>query len=409
MDQTQRQLTPDPQGRDGSPAQGGPGKKGRKKPRFLPRLLLFLLTLAMVLGAVAAVVFRDSLNLDSIKRWLHYRSLSLSDSGRAESFSYGGSLGDTFAVLDGDLLVCSANAISLFSGSGTQYVSQPASMGSPVVSSNGSRAAVYDAGGDELYVLGQRSLIWQGEELESILSARLNASDYLTVVTQAGGSRGTVLVYDPSCSPLMRVELSSAYVMDAALSDDNRTLAILTAGEQEGAFQTSLSLYAMDTGDGGTFTPDLTLSLGSAVPLDVIHTRELVWILTDQGLILADHQGQERSVSWSNLRLKRFTLGGDGFAAALLGEYRAGSRAQLWVVDGQGQTRTLDIDQQVLALSAAGRYVGVLTGDRLDIYLADTLERYASLEGTQGARDMVLLEDGSAILISDGTASFFVP
>lgn len=78
----------------------------------------------MVLAAVAAVAFRDVLNLDSIKRWFNYRALMLSDSGQAEAFVYDGSLEDTFAVLDGDLLVCSQNAISLYSGSGTQYVSQ---------------------------------------------------------------------------------------------------------------------------------------------------------------------------------------------------------------------------------------------------------------------------------------------
>ena len=106
--------------------------------------------------------------------------------------------------------------------------------------------------------------------------------------------------------------------------------------------------------------------------------------------------------------LKRYCLQGDGFAVALLGRYRAGSQAQLWVVDGQGQTRTLDINQQVLAISAAGRYIAVLTGDRLDIY-TDTLELYASLDGTQGARNVLLMEDGSAILISSETASFYIP
>ena len=395
---------------EGDGATGPSGQKNTPKgKRFLPRLVIFLVTLAMVLAAVAAVVFRDSLNLDSIRRWFHYRSLSLSDSGRAESFPYGGSLTDTFAVLDGDLLVCSPNTISLFSGSGTQYVSQPVTMNTPVVNTNGSLAVVYDAGGDELYVLGQRELIWQGEDMQSILSARLNQSGYLTVVTQASGYRGSVTVYDPSYQPLMSVNLSSAFVMDAALSDDGRTLAIFTVGQSDGVFNTSLSLYTLNTGGSGEFTPDLTLPLGSTVVLDVDHTQDKVWMVSDHGLYLSDHQGHTISADWSSLHLKRYTLAGDGFAAALLGEYRAGSQAQLWVVDAQGEKRTLSIDQQVLALSAAGRYVGVLTGDRLDIYLADTLELYASLEGTQGARNMVLLEDGSAILISAETASFYVP
>ena len=317
-----------------------PEHQRKRAPQFLLRLVLFLVSVAVVLGAVAVVVFRDSLNLDSIRRWIHYRTLSISDSGRAESFPYDGSLDDTFAVLDGDLLVCSPNTISLYSGSGTRYVSQSVSMDNPVVDTNGSLAVVYDAGGDELYVLGQRELIWQGEDLDSILSARLNRSGYLTVVTQSSGYRGVVTVYDATYTPLMSVNLSSAFVMDAALSDDGQTLSILTVGQEGGVFQSTLSLYAMNTGDGGEFVPDIQLSLGTTVVLESRHTSDQVWMVGDRGLTISDHQGQAITTDWSSLYLKRYTLDGDGFAAALLGRYRAGSQAQLWVVDSQGQTRT---------------------------------------------------------------------
>lgn len=384
------------------------GKLPGKRPRFLLRLALFLLSAALVIGAVSVVVFRDRLNLDSIKRWIHYRTLSISDSGRAESFPYDGSLNDTFTALDGDLLVCSPNAISLYSSSGTRYVNQAVQMQNPVVDSNGSLAVVYDAGGSSLYVLGQRELIWQGEDFDSILSARLNRDGYLTVVTQSSGYRGVVTVCDSTYTPLMSVNVSSAFVLDAALSDDGHTLAILTMGQQDGVVQSTLSLYGLNTGDSGQFTPDVTTSLGAVVALDTKHTQDQVWMVTDQGLTIADHEGQTVTADWSSLYLKRYTLDGDGFAAALLGRYRAGSQAQLWVTDEQGQTRTLEIDQQVLSLSAAGRYIAVLTGDRLDIY-TDTLELYASLEGTQGARGALALEDGSAILISDDTVSFYIP
>ena len=122
-----------------------PAKKRKRAPQFLLRLVLFLVSVAVVLGAVAVVVFRDSLNLDSIRRWIHYRTLSISDSGRAESFPYDGSLDDTFAVLDGDLLVCSPNTISLYSGSGTRYVSHSVGMDNPVWDTNGSLSVGYDA------------------------------------------------------------------------------------------------------------------------------------------------------------------------------------------------------------------------------------------------------------------------
>ncbi len=384
-----------------------PNKK-KKKPRFVLRLVLFLLALAVILGAVAMIVFRDSLNLDNIRRWMRYHSLVLNDSGQAESFLYDGSLGDTFAVLDGDLLVCSPNAISLYSGSGTCYVSQSVYMENPVVDTNGSHAVVYDAGGSSLYVLGQRDLIWSTDEMNSILSARLNRSGQLTVVTQANGYRGQVTVYDSSYAPKMSVNLSSAFVMDAALSSNGKTLAIVTIGQEEGSFRSTLSLYTMNSAGSGDFVPDHTCDLGSAVVLDSKHTGSAVWTVADRGLTITDHKGESVHADWSDKYLKRYTLAGDDFAVALLGKYRAGSQAELWVVDSKGGHSTLPIHEQVLAISAAGRYIAVLTGDRLDIY-TDELELYSSLDGTQRARNVLLMEDGSAILISADSASFYIP
>ena len=407
---SRRRQSPSPQPDRVEGGAGQPGKGGRKKPRFLVRLALFLVALVMVLAAVAAVAFRDVLNLDSIKRWFHYRALVLSDSGQAEAFAYDGQLEDTFAVLDGDLLVCSQNAISLYSGSGTQYVSQPVALDAPVVSTNGSQAVVYDAGGSDLYVLGQRSLIWSTDELDGILSARLNRSGMLTVVTQASGYRGVVTVYDSTYEAVASVQLSSAFVMDAALSDDGRTLAIVTIGQQDGTFSSQLALYGLNSAQGSSaFAPDLTADLGGNVVLDLRHTDELVWALGDQGVSVTDHEGDTLSASWAGQYLKLYDLSGDGFAAALLGKYRAGSQATLQVVDDTGAVSgALELDQQVLSLSAAGRYVAVLTGDRLDIYTSD-LSPYATLDGTQGARKVLLMEDGSAILISEDSASFYVP
>ena len=390
-----------------SPAPKPESKKKHRMSKFLLRVIALVIVLTAALVLVLMVVFRDRLNIDSLRRWFHYRSLTISDNGRAESFSYDGDLNCAFAVLDDDLLVCSGNAISLYSGSGTRYINESVSMDNPVVNTNGTLAVVYDAGGSSLYVLGQRALVWSATNLEGILSARLNRNGQLTVVTQASGYRGMVTVYDAAYNPLMSVSLTSAFVMDAALSDDGYTLATLTAGQKDGAFATGLELYAMDY-SSGSYQADVSCSLGGGVALDLRHTPSAVWVLSDRGLTVTDHAGQTVWVDWSNRYLRRYTLSGDGFAVALLGRYRAGSQAELWVVDAQGGQRTLELGEQVLSIAAAGRYFAVLTGDRLDIY-TDELELYSSLKGTQGARTVLLMQDGSAILISADSAGFYVP
>lgn len=389
-------------------------KQPKKKRNILVRLVLFLLAAAIVLGAVGIVVFRDRFNMDSFRRWFTYRTLSLNDSGQAESFRYSGSVDDVFADLDGDLLVCTGNAISLYSGSGTQYIDQQVSMSAPAVDAVNGTAVVYDAGGSELYVFRQRELLFELDCDGSILSAHLNSSGLLTVVSQETGYRGVVTVYNTSGQVKAALRLSSAYIMEAVLSDNGNTLAVVTIGQNSGSFASTLLIYALDSIPVGEVsyevTPTATTNLGSSIVLSLKQSGNLIWALGDQGISVLDSSGTLlNTVGWSDRYLKSYSLSGDGFAVAQLGKYRAGSQSTLYVVDGSGAlASTLSMDEQILSLGAAGRYFAVLTADRLDIYTSD-MQLYSTLSGTQDARKVLMRADGTAMLISADSARLYVP
>lgn len=389
-------------------------KPSMKKPNLLIRVLLFLTALAVVLGAVSLVLFRDRLNMDSFRRWFNYRSLALSDSGQAESFRHTGEANDVYADLNGDLLVCTGNTIALYSGSGTQYIDRQVFMTAPAVDVNGDSAVVYDAGGSELHVLRRRALSFSLTCDGSLLSAHLNSSGYLTVVSQESGSRGVVTVYDRNGAVRAALRLSSAYVMEAILADDGTTLSVVTIGQESGSFTSTLSVYDLSSASVGdpnyNVTPSASVSLDSSIVLSLHLSGGSLFALGDLGLHVLEPSGSLLgTVDWSDLYLKNYSLTGDGFAVALLGKYRAGSQSVLYSVDRSGTlTGSLPLEDQVLSLSAAGPYFAVLTADRLDIYTAD-LELYSSLSGTQGARKVLLRADGTAMLISSGSARLYIP
>jgi len=107
--------------------------------------------------------------------------------------------------------------------------------------------------------------------------------------------------------------------------------------------------------------------------------------------------------------LRGYDLGGDSFAALLLGKYQVGVTTELTTVGSDGNViATLPLSEQVLSLSAAGRYVAVLTADRLYIYTKN-LKPYATLEGSQTASAVVLRDAGSAFLIGSETARLYLP
>ena len=61
-----------------------------KKPNILLRLLALLVTIALILGALVLVVYRDRINLDALERWLTYRELEMDEGGQAVPFTHAG-------------------------------------------------------------------------------------------------------------------------------------------------------------------------------------------------------------------------------------------------------------------------------------------------------------------------------
>lgn len=93
----------------------------------------------------------------------------------------------------------------------------------------------------------------------------------------------------------------------------------------------------------------------------------------------------------------------------LLNRYRSGSVGRLVTVDRDGEElASLDVREEVLSVSASGRYLAVLYADRLAVYNQD-LQLYATLRGTGNVREALMRPDGTVLLVSAGSASLFLP
>lgn len=382
-----------------------------KKKRPLRRTLTFLTTAALVLGAVFLVANWESLNFDAVKRWFAYRSLEKNESGQVESFRYIGGSDSAFAQLGDDLLVCSPSGIRLYSPSGAAYFEETLHLDRPVIRTGGNRALVYDAGGRELFVYGEREQIFSytAQGADTILSASLNPQGRLTVITHGGGLKASVTTYDDEFRPLLGVNLSSRFVTDAHLSPDGQTLALATAGQEEGIYNSEIALYSLSR-SGDRSEPDAVCSLGNSTVLAVDWSQTDLRVVCENTLFAVAADGTLKgSYSYDGRYLKGFSTDGEGFTTLLLGKYRAGTSSQLITLDEDcAELAVLPVEAQILSLSSSGRYCALLTADALTIYTRQ-LETYHTLEGTQGARKALQRADGSALLIAGETARLYLP
>ena len=89
--------------------------------------------------------------------------------------------------------------------------------------------------------------------------------------------------------------------------------------------------------------------------------------------------------------------------------YRSGTTGQLVIIGSSGNVAgTLNVNEDILSLTTAGKYIAVLTQSKLTIYTSDFTE-YASVPNTTGILQALMREDGTAILVTAETANVYLP
>ena len=389
---------------NGQPIQEG---KARKTLLILRRVLAVVLTVLLVVTAVAVVVYRDRLNLDSIKRYLNYQALERNDQGLGVEFAISADKSSSFLSMDDCLIACSSNRIQVYSNGGSLYVDTSAAILNPVMSKEGGYALVYDAGGSELYLFSDRQLIheYKAASDSAIISARVNKNGWLAIAEEAAGYKASVTVYNDKFQPVLTENISSSFVMDAVVSPDNRQLAVVTLGQDETKFTSTLRIFEFSEG-----AEQVTQEISDSPTLDLRWSDNGFWLQEQNSLRRMSSSGQlEGAWQDASLHLRGFSLDGDGFAVEYMSRYRSGNVGALFVINEAGEVSAeLNLTEEVLSVTAAGRYIGVLTHSEMTIYTSD-LNEYAVLEHDGNIVNAMVRSDGTAMLVTENTASVFLP
>lgn len=377
----------------------------KKRPHRLRRFFVFFFTLVVVLGVVLLAAWRDGTGFDAMRRYFAYGTTEGESGGKA--YQYDASANNRFAVCGDALVVLSDTALKVLDGNGTERYAVSVKMKAPALSSGGGRAVAYDVGGTQLYVVDEKGEVFTltAQENEPFIAATLNGDGWLAVTAEKKNYKGCVSVYNQAMDLVFAFNSSSRFVTDAYVADDNATLAAVTLGQEESVFVSSIVLYNISSPD-----PLANYDILDGLVLQIGGQGGNLVTVSDTSLTIADRTGAvEATYDYANAYLREFDFGGDGFTALLLNRYQAGSVGRLVTVAPDGtELAALDVSEEILSLSAAGRYLAVLYADSLVIYNQD-LQVYATLTGTNYAKSVLVRPDGSAVLISSEKADLFLP
>ena len=376
--------------------------------------------LAAVLGVVLVAAYRDGTGFDVLRRYFNYGSVE--KAGGETVYDYDASSTNRFAVLGDHLVVLSSTSLELLDPDGGTVWSASVKMEAPALESGGGRAVAYDVGGTELYVLDEEGLLLElhAEETEPFIAATLNRKGWLAVTAEKRNYKGCVSVYDTELdSVVFSFDSSRRFVIDAYVLDDGEHVAAVTLGQENSVFVSNVVLYDLtgsapkaetEVEDGVAVVPVADYDVSDGLVAAIGQQGDAIVTVSDTGLTFADEKGEVAATyGYQGGYLREYDLAGDDFTVLLLSRYQTGSVGRLVTVGADGaELGSLDVNQEVLAVSACGRYLAVLYLDSLVVYNRD-LQVYASLTGTDFARSVLMRADGSALLLSSESAGLFLP
>ncbi len=376
----------------------------KKKPRR--KWLWFTLVVLLILAGVAAAVLWDANSFDGLRRSIIYARAEKDETGIAKLYSYDSDEARCFAPVGGSLAILSEGRLQVLDEHSTVLYSTAVHFFAPALVSGENIAVAYDIGGDELYVLTPAGLGWTKTMDGAVLEASVAPDGSIVVCHEESGYKGAVTVYDGAGQPTFSFRSASRFVMTSSLSRDGNTLAAVTMGQEQGMFESFLTLYRTNSEK-----PYATVSICDGLVYALHRFEGGFCAAAEGGLYWFDKNGASlASYAFNGLFLRRCAVSEEGdFAAVLLSRYRTGSQTTLITVDGEGnELGGADLDREVLDMSVAGRYVAVLCTDRLVIY-DKFLTELASLPYVSQTRAVFMRNDGSAVLAGAATAGLYLP
>ena len=371
-------------------------KKAKKKRHGgkITKIVLSVVLLAL-LSVIAAVLVTNNgkLNADGFLRLFDGDGEKM----QTDEFVFDGGNDKDVAAFGAGLAVASATGLQIIDRHGDTTFSETFRMETPTVCIGGDAGAAYDLGGNDIVLFDASGIIKSISTSGKIISARLNADGWLALCTQESGYKGLVTVYNDKGSEEYYWYSASGYPLSAEVSPNNRELAALTL-TNDGS---KIVFFELDSDDEKT---SLTFSEKLVTEITYIETDSVLAVSEDMLSIVNNDGTGETLMDYTGKYLAGYSIDSDNFTALILNDYLVGNQGSIVTVDRTGAVLgTISTDREVLALSANGDYLAVLSDDGLFIY-DKNLEQCACYEDTTGADGAIMRSDGTALYVTAHSA-----
>ena len=351
------------------------------------KALAVIATIVIVALAAAVFLYRDKLTFFKAGN-----SDEMADIiSENEPFTYETGAEQFFSLMGNSLTVASSTGLQMLDSDGKTVSREVFSMTNPSVCGNDSTCAVYDVGGHSLriYLDGQFKSF---DSDNQIISVSVSRSSYYAVAALEPGYKGSVSVYNPSFEPIYKWYSGTGYILDAAVSPDGGTLAVLCV-EETGSIVHLFHFNSEDEFASASLPGELAFKLSYSGDGNFC-------LLSEKAIHFFGSKGQElSSYNFDGGYLVDYELGSE-YLALVLSKYVSGSEVTVLSFGSGGkQLGTVSLSAEPQSLSSQGQKLLVLGSSDLTLY-SKSLDIVKQNHISAGFSSALVLPKGGVLLLS---------
>ena len=192
------------------------------------KFVRYLLLLVMVMVALIFLFAnRDQINSDNFRRLMTKINVGFSaPSAGTGSVQFETSNNGETAVYKDGFANATVEKLLVTDKNGVEFQNTQLGFRTPCLLTNNKYIMAYDSGGTGLMIADSFSVLFETAMENNIITAQINENGSFVVVTEGDGYLAKVYVYDSSFREIYRYRSLNRYILDAALSPDQKALAV---------------------------------------------------------------------------------------------------------------------------------------------------------------------------------------
>ncbi len=293
-----------------------------------------VLIVLMCFLVISLMANRDNITYENFLLLIKDVNLAAQNANKSyETITYSEDSEQTVTRYKNNLVVAGSSGIKIFSGTGSQVYSGNEKFSKPHAASSDKYLLVYDFGGTRFSLYNTFTSVFSDSFDYPITDGAISDSGTFALVTRTKEYNYAVMVYSKNCNLINRYR-GNEYVIDVAISDDGKRIAVAKVDSEGGYYNTTLMLC-----EPGSEDVIQTLTLSRVFPVRCAFSDDgNLALLCDKEIFFYDKNGSLRGNYPISGELNSIACQGD-FVALSVADNAIQSDNTVIVLDYKGNVK----------------------------------------------------------------------